>query len=261
MADNYSIGINNNHSAPYIAYTTVNASGGNNNYGIYNYYFSPELFDVKIVASGGNIAISIYNTNSSDPPITNSVILASGAADNRGINHKFTSGASLIRNTRISASGGTDNCGIYTDESSLTMVSVWINASGGTGINYGVRTSGSGIIRLDSSVVRGNSRTISNNSGVTTNLGSTKLEGGNWFNAGVIHCVGCYDENYGPIANQYVGLRDETQQNAYVRDMVNVGFRSGSTQPTLLQNAHCIIYGVIFWLHGTKLILQYDRVK
>lgn len=200
----YNCGIFNNNSAPYIAYVKVNASGATNNFGIYNHYSSPELFDVTVKVSGGtNSAMAIYNWYSPNMGITNSIIEAWGAPDNRGICDKHTSGSpTLIRNTRISASGGSNNYGIYTESSSLTMASVWINASGGTGLNIGISTFTSGVIRVDNSVVRGNSNTIANRSGVTTNLGSTKLEGGNWSNSGVIHTVGCYDENYDPIVNQ-----------------------------------------------------------
>lgn len=197
----YNCGIFNNNSAPYIAYTTVKVSDGASNYGIDSHNSSsPDLFDVKIDVSGGNVAVGVAE-NSSTYAIANSRIYASGSPDNRGI-YSVKSAGALIRNSMIHASGGTNNHGVYTSEATLTMASVWLYAAGGTGLNYGVNTHGSGIIRIDSSVTRGNSRTISNNLGVTTNFGSSKLEGGNWFNAGVIHCVGCYDENYDPIANQ-----------------------------------------------------------
>lgn len=202
LGDNtYNCGIFNNNSAPYIAYTTVKVSDGASNYGIDSRNSSsPDLFDVKVNVSGGNVAVGVAE-NSSMSAIANSRIYASGSPDNRGI-YSVKSAGALIRNSMIHASGGTNNYGVYSSEATLNFTSAWIFAAQGTGVNYGIVTSTSGVIRVDNSVIRGNTNTVRNNSGVTTSLGSSKLEGGNWFNAGVIHCVGCYDENYDPIANQ-----------------------------------------------------------
>jgi len=54
----------------------------------------------------------------------------------------------------------------------------------------------SGTVKINHSVIKGVTRTIYNDSGVTARVGNTQLDGGAVYNVGTLTCAGVYDENY-----------------------------------------------------------------
>jgi hypothetical protein len=82
------------------------------------------------------------------------------------------SASAVIQNSVIRASGGTYNYGIYNYE----------------GDAYAVK--------VNNSQVTGSTNTIYNESGFTTRVGASSLDGGAVSNGGTLTCAGVYDENY-----------------------------------------------------------------
>ena len=176
----YDIGTN---SLQMQSYVDIEGSGENttkikgNVFGLSGVVYGGNNAEIRFLTventGGGDFAIAIYN-NSSSPTMTN---------------------------VTATASGGTNNIGVINNVSaSPTMTNVTATASGGTN-NYGVYNGVSGtVVRIDQSVIRGTT-TIRNGPGVTTYVGSTRLDGGTVYNEGTLTCAGVYDENYVFYAN------------------------------------------------------------
>jgi hypothetical protein len=75
------------------------------------------------------------------------------------------------------------------------MTNMIVNASSVTN-SYGVYSSTSGTVKINHSVIKGTTNSIYNNSGVTTQVGNTQLDGVAVFNLGTLTCVGAYNTNY-----------------------------------------------------------------
>jgi hypothetical protein len=75
----------------------------------------------------------------------------------------------------------------------------FIDAQGATS-NYGILNTnsagGSYKVTVNHSQIKGNSNTILNAAGFTTQIGASQLDGGDVSNSGTLTCYGVYDENY-----------------------------------------------------------------
>jgi hypothetical protein len=193
-----SYGVYNNSSSPVMTNVTASGTGGTSgNYGVYNYYSpSPVMMNVTATASGGTSTYGVRN-NISSPVMTN--VTTSGTGGTSGNYGVYTySSSPVMTNVTASATGGTNNRGVLNDSSSAVMTNVTASASGGT-TSYGVLNNSSGTVKINHSVVKGTTNTISNGSGVTTRVGNTQLDGGPISNSGTLTCVGAYDGNYAPL--------------------------------------------------------------
>jgi len=101
-------------------------------------------------------------------------------------------------NVIATASGGSLSYGVYNNSSSPTMTNITAAASAGT-TSYGINNVSSGTVKIDRSTVSGTTSSIFNGAGVTTLVGSTRLDGGAVLNSGVLTCVGAYNGNYTPL--------------------------------------------------------------
>jgi len=180
--------------------TVENTGGGDFAIAIYNNSSSPTMTNVTATASGGTQNIGVINNVSASPTMTNVTATASGGTQNIGVINNVSASPTMT-NVTATASGGTNNIGVINNVSaSPTMTNVTATASGGTN-NYGVYNGVSGtVVRIDQSVIRGTT-TIRNGPGVTTYVGSTRLDGGTVYNEGTLTCAGVYDENYVFYAN------------------------------------------------------------
>jgi hypothetical protein len=193
----HTVALLNSSASPSILHVTASASvgSGSNRYGVYNYSSSPVMTNVTASASGGaSFQFGVYN-DSSSPVMTNVTASASGAT---AINYGVANDSSfpVMTNVTASAWGTANNYGVYNDSSSPVMTNVTARAFQGTLNKYGVYNRSSGTVKINHSVISGTTNTIRNESGVTTRVGNTQLDGGAVNNAGTLTCVGAYDENY-----------------------------------------------------------------
>ncbi len=200
-AGSYVIAILNSSKSPSILHVTATASGtASYNIGVWNASASPILTNVTAIGSNGTMENrGVHNANSSSPIMTNVTAIGSGAAaSNYGVRNVGSSSPAM---TNVTATGalGTNNYGVYNNSSSPTMTNVTATGSGGTA-NIGVyNNNSSGTVKIDHSVLRGATNSISNGAGVATLIGSSKLEGAAYddgTSGGSITCVGVYDANY-----------------------------------------------------------------
>jgi hypothetical protein len=133
-----------------------------------NSYASPSILHVTVKASGGTTS-------------------------NQGVFNFYSS--PVMTNVTASASGGTFSYGVRNYAASPVMTNVTASGSGGT-VSCGVYSYSSGSVKINHSVLRGSSYTIVNDTGVTTMVANTQLEGGAVSNGGTLTCVGAYDGNY-----------------------------------------------------------------
>ena len=141
----------------------------------------------------GPLTAALVNSSAS-PSILHVTARASGGSyGNFGVYN--ISSSPLMTNVTASASGGLDSRGVWNDSSSPVMTNVTARASGGN-YNYGVHNYTSGTVKINHSVISGTTHTIYNESGVTTMVANTQLDGGTVANYGTLTCAGIYDENY-----------------------------------------------------------------
>jgi len=95
---------------------------------------------------------------------------------------------------RATSSGGEQNFGVLVQQTSVTMHSVLISATGGTW-SCGVAHSG-GTVKINNSVIKGESKTISGWGSIQ--IGNSQLDGGDLddFDTSDCKCAGIYEENY-----------------------------------------------------------------
>jgi hypothetical protein len=188
-------GVHNNSSSPVMTNVTASASGGTVNRGVFNSgSSSPVMMNVAASALGGNQSTGVSNSSSS-PVMTNVRASASDGFFNVGV-HNFNSSSPVMMNVTATGSGGNDSRGISNSSSSPLMTNVTACGSGGTDYNYGMYNVTSGLVKINHSIIRGNTRTIHNGSGVTTLIGNTQLDGGDVLNEGTMTCAETYDGNY-----------------------------------------------------------------
>ena len=193
----YAVAIFNSGAAPRLTHVSASASGGTGSYGVYNYdSSSPTMTDVSASASGETYSYGVVNFSSSSPTMTDVSASASGGTQSYGVyNDDFSS--PIINNSVIRASDGTGyNRGIYNSASSPIINNSVIRASGGLS-TYGIdntASSGTYTVLVNNSQVSGGTNTIRNDSGFTTRVGASQLDGGAV--DGVVTCAGVYDENY-----------------------------------------------------------------
>jgi hypothetical protein len=182
--------------------TVKNTSSGTNAAAIFNFYSGSSLKMTNVTAtviSSGSNSYGIYNY-SAYTTMTNVNVTALFATSNYGVYNQ--SGSSPIAtptmtNVNVTAyGGGTSNYGVYNFGSSPIMTNITVTASGSN--SYGVYNR-SGTVKIDHSVISGDTNTIYNNSGSTTRVGSTKLDGGAVNNLGTLTCVASYNGNYAAL--------------------------------------------------------------
>ena len=187
------VAILNTSQSPSMLHVTASASGGtNNNIGVFNNTSSPAMTNVTATASGGTSSYGVYNDFTSSPAMTNVTATGSWGTYNYGV-YNFTSSPTMT-NVTATGSGGTFNYGVENYTSSPTMTNVTATGSGGT-YNYGVLNNTSGTVTINNSVIKGATNSIYNDSGVTTRVGNTKLDGAT-SNAGTLTCAGVYNATY-----------------------------------------------------------------
>ena len=145
--------------------------------------------------------------NFSYPPTNGTINGASNAelrfltVENTGVGYLKaallnSSASPSILHVTANASGGSEgNFGVYNSSSSPVMTNVTASGSGGT-YCYGVYNASSGTVKINHSVIKGTNNTMYNESGVTTRVANTQLDGGYVANFGTLTCVGAYDGNY-----------------------------------------------------------------
>ncbi|MBA4373475.1 MAG: hypothetical protein C0402_11520 [Thermodesulfovibrio sp.] len=191
----YRHGVYNYSSAPTMTNVTATASGGLSNSGVFNDNSAPMMTNVTATASGGSNNYGVYN-NSSSPTMTNVTATASGGTSSNSGVFNYYSPAPIMTNVTATASGGNNSYGIDNSFSSPTMMNVTAIAAGGNN-SYGVHSFGSGTVKIDHSVIRGITNTITNNNGGIILVGSSQLDGGSVSNTGgVLTCVGAYNSSY-----------------------------------------------------------------
>ncbi len=189
-------GITNNSSSATMTNVTATASGVNFSYGVYNLNSSSIMTNMTATGSGGaGSSYGVFNESSS-PTMTNVAATASGATtDNYGVFNAISSSPTMS-NMTATASGGTGaNYGVYNHSSSATMMNVTAAGSGG-GASFGVNSVNSGTVKINNSVIKGTTNTISNGTFVTTFVANTQLDGGAVDNSGTLTCVGAYSASY-----------------------------------------------------------------
>jgi hypothetical protein len=195
--------------------TTViaNASGDGNNYAVFNEtYSSPTMISVKATASttSGNQAAGVKNSSNSNPIMAG--VIAFGTASGTstwscGIHNNGSS--PIMKHIRADGSGSSTNYGILNETSSPDMQNVEANGSSYGIYNWasspkmkevratgsvGIENSSSGTVNIDHSTLTGYTNTLVNGSGVTCNVGASKLDGGDV--SGTVKCAGVYDGSY-----------------------------------------------------------------
>lgn len=189
----FNYGVSNSlSSSPVMTNVTATASG-ETGIGISNYSSSPLMLNVTATATGTLQSIGVGNSSSSSPTMTNVIATASGGASyNHGVNN--SSSSPIMINVTATATGGTGrNSGVNNAASSTTMTNVTAIASGGTK-SYGVYSWSGGTVWINHSVIKGATNTINNDTGVTTFVGNTQLDGGPIY--GTLTCVGAYSGTY-----------------------------------------------------------------
>jgi hypothetical protein len=141
----------------------------------------------------GYLKTALLNSSAS-PSILHVTANASGGSEgNFGVYN--SSSSPVMTNVTASGSGGTNSRGVYNSSSSPVMTNVTASGSGGT-YCYGVYNASSGTVKINHSVIKGTNNTMYNESGVTTRVANTQLDGGYVANFGTLTCVGAYDGNY-----------------------------------------------------------------
>ena len=225
---NFGIGVASSSSI--MTNVTATASGGTHSHGISSSFSSPTMTNVTASASGAtNTNYGIHNVTGSAPTMTNVTASGTGGDDSRGVINAASS-PTMINVIASGSDGNLVNYGVNNSSSSPTMINVTALASGGSGTNYAVlnasssptidnstlrasgggsnygiyneATSGAYIVRVSNSQVTGGTNTIYSDSGFTTRVGASLLDGGNVrANGGTVTCAGVYDENYGFYAS------------------------------------------------------------
>lgn len=223
----FAVAIYNDSASPIIANVTAIASGGTESAGINNRESSsPTIRDVYATASGTIKAAGISNEGSS-PLIINVTASATGGEDNAGVSNRESSSPRMI-NVVASATGATNSStGVYNNASSPRMMNVGAYVTSGATYNFGVHSKassfpvlrevitivsggtnnfgvftgtaeGSSTTTIDRSSITGSTFSILTDSGCTTYIGSTMLNG--FANGGGTNkCVGSYNGNYDPL--------------------------------------------------------------
>ncbi len=251
VGSNDNIGIKNvSNNSPIMMDMYVLAGGGANSYGIINDTSSGQMLNVYAFATdatGNNTGIT--NQNSSAPGMRNVRGEGSSGAQSTGMANINCGTASTSANsfTAIGHNASGMNIGILNDGCSFFLSSMFaaatpvkagaahyavknVNASptiqssvmrspapttvsNCNGGCFGVHSTGSGTVKIDSSQVytsltsavtvteTAGATTIFNGSGVTTYVGSSKLDGNTVSNAGTLKCIGVYNETYDALAN------------------------------------------------------------
>lgn len=195
---------NYSSSSPVMTSVSASASGGGDSYGVYNdTSSSPLMTEVTASASGGGVSsinYGVYNITGSLPKMTNIIATASGGGTTYAVYDK-TSGLLpiLLTNVTANSSGATFNFALYNQDSITIITNSFLNGIGGTA-SYGIYTHAVGIdgyvVMVRNSVVNGDTRSIYNESGTTTNVGGSQLSGGAVLALGSVACAGVYDETF-----------------------------------------------------------------
>ena len=197
--------VNDHDTSPKITNVTAIASGSRFNYGIQNdgASASPTITNATVITTGGiygdaaSQSYGVVNSGTSTPIMTNVTITSRGASyanvavvDNGSV--------SIIRNMSINL-GGPGVCnGVWSYAGSVTEMSdVTISAEGGNCYHSnGIVTGDSAIVKVDHSIIKDVTLTISNGNG-STYIAATKLDGGVATNyGGQLVCVGAYNGEY-----------------------------------------------------------------
>lgn len=189
---------NNVNSSPVMTNVTATASGGTSNGGVYNESGSPIMTNVTAVASGGDSYNGgVYNFNSTTIMTNVTAIVSGDNLSNSGVTNNQST--STMTNVISTVSGNSqENRGIDNYVSKSTMINIIATASGGAK-NYGVYNFSydpTAIAKINSSVIKGTTNTIYNNSDATIFVANSQLDGGAAFNEGIITCIGTYNSLY-----------------------------------------------------------------
>ena len=142
----------------------------------------------------GGFTVALFNSSASPSILHVTARALGGTQDNYGVYN--TSSSPVMTNVTADGLGGAASHGIRNVSSSPVMTNVTASGSGGGLMNWGVYSSSSGTVKIAHSVIKGTSGTIGNETGVTTWVANTQLDGGPVYNSGTLTCAGVYDENY-----------------------------------------------------------------
>jgi len=173
----YNFGVfNDSGSSPIMTNVTARAVGGYaSNRGVYNKDHSDSIMTrVTANAIGGLSNYAIYNDNS-DPVITSCTATGSQGTNHSGISNYYSN--PIITSTTATGLGGTSSKGIHNDYSTPIITNVTATASGATS-NYGVFNNYSYDVKIYHSTCTGSTDDVINNNGSTSNCYDTEGNSG-----------------------------------------------------------------------------------
>ena len=159
-----------------------------------------ELRFLSAENTGGNqYAVAIYN-NAAAVRLTHVSANAFGGTQlSVGVLNDALS-SPTIKDVTASGTGSAINAGVYNQDSSATINSSVISATGGSP-NWGIKNTqnfvGAYTVLVNNSQIIGSDNTVRNDTFFTMRVGASQLSGGPVFTAvGTLTCAGVYDENY-----------------------------------------------------------------
>ncbi len=167
---------------------------------VYNEGSSTVMTNVNAAANGTptGVAFGVYNSGPSLPVLSGGGILVQGA--DTGIGVYNTAGAGTrMGDTTVSVFLNGSSHGVENSESSVTLsgvrVSAFLSLASFGLIN--IASGGSFFVDVDDSQIAADDNTVSSDTGFSTRIGASKLQGGPVAaNGGTVVCAGVYDENY-----------------------------------------------------------------
>ncbi len=201
-------GVRNDGAASVLTDVEASASGGTDAVGVENLSAAAELWRVEATAADGSTTTCGVFNSASPAELIDVVATASGSgALNVGVSNAGATGVTLLRvHAEATGTGSSINAGVDNEDASISIVDSVARASGGSE-SYGVRNgqvSGAYSVEIHQSELAGADATLSNDTGFTSGIALTLLDGGDVDDTnGTVTCIGVVEVDSTPDAYDF----------------------------------------------------------